>query len=209
MQRAIRLSKRVQRALLPALAAGCAAAAGAASCIATAPADPPQPPLVGPTIIQDSVKPSANTYLLGLPPSFSVPVLAFDPTRPIICHVFVDFDPGKDNISSTGFVTTCATPYPALDGGVTQLSFTLTATMLGDPTACHVIQCFVAYAFDPMSQHTPLGNSLGADSVTWQYTPNGPGGCTQFSGDDGSFPAADAAPTDGPLPLTVDSMVPL
>ncbi len=208
MPRAIRLSKRVQGAVLSALAAGCAAAAGVASCIAASPADPPQPPLLAPIIIQDSVRPVASAFLPDLPPSFSVPVRAFDPTRPILCNVFVDFDPGPDNINSTGFVTTCAPTFPALDGGVTQLSFTLTSTMLGDPTACHVIQCFVAYGFDPKSRHTP-GDTLGADSVTWQYTPNGPGGCTQFSGDDGSFSDADAAPTDAQLPLTSDSVAPL
>ncbi|HTB75793.1 MAG TPA: hypothetical protein VK762_21235, partial [Polyangiaceae bacterium] len=73
------MSKRVLGALLSALAAGGAAAAGVASCITSAPAEPPQAPLLGPTIIQDSVMPVANAYLPDLPPSFSVPVRVFDP----------------------------------------------------------------------------------------------------------------------------------
>lgn len=210
MQRATRLSKRAKRAFLPALAVGCAAAAGAASCISAAPADPPQPQLPGPTIVQDSVRPAANTYLTALPPSFSVPVRAFEPNRTINCDVFVDFDPGTDNINIniSGFATACAPTLPALDGGVTELSFTLLPTDLGDPTACHVIQCFVADVFDPRSPHTP-GDSLGADSVTWQYAPNGPGSCTQLSAGDGAFPPADAAPTDSQLPLTPENVSPL
>jgi hypothetical protein len=207
MPRAIRLSKRVLGALLSALAAGCAAAVGVASCIATSPAEPPQAPPLGPTIVQDSVRPVASAYLPDLPLSFCIPVRVFDPSHSITCHVFVDFDPGPDNINSTGFVTTCPTTLPALDGGVTQLTFMLTPTQLGDPTACHVIQCFVADVFDAKSPHTP-GDSLGADSVTWQYAPNGPGSCTQFNGDDGSFPPEDAAPTDAQLPFTPDRVAP-
>jgi hypothetical protein len=208
MHRAIRLSKRARGALLPALAVVCAVAVGVASCVSAAPAEPPQSPPLGPIIVQDSVMPVASAYLPALPPSFRVPVRAFDPTRLVLCHVFVDFDPGQDNVNSTGFVAACAPTPPALDGGVTQLSFMLLPTQLGDPTACHVIQCFVADAFDPKSQHTP-GDSLGADSVTWQYAPNGPGSCTQFSGADGSFSVADAAPTDAQLPFTSDSVAPL
>ncbi len=47
--------------------------------------------------------------------------------------------------------------------------------------------------------HTP-GDSLGADSVIWQYSPNGPGSCAQFDAGDGAF--LPDAPSDGGVPLT-------
>jgi hypothetical protein len=70
----------------------------------------------------------------------------------------------------------------------------MTGIDLGDPNACHVIQCFVAdFPFARNSPHTP-GDILGADSVVWQYAPNGPGGCDEFDGSDGAFPPMDGLP---------------
>jgi hypothetical protein len=195
----------VKGALLPALALALSALAGISSCLTTAPAEPPPVPPLGPTIIQDAVYPPNNTYLPALPPQpFVVPVRVFDPNREIECEVYVDFDPGSDNSQfATGAIPgACPTMLPALDGGPTLMQFSLTSTNLGDPTTCHVIQCFVADSFDTMSPHTP-GDTLGADSVTWQYAPNGPGGCEQFDGGDG------AAPPDAPmdaLPQTPDAV---
>jgi hypothetical protein len=189
---------------LAALAAGCAVAVGVASCVTGSPADVPQPPLLGPIIVQDAVQPPSGPYLTVLPEAgFVVPVRVFDPISTITCAVFIDFDPGMFN--NTGTSIGCANTPPALDGGVTSLTFTINPIYLGDPNACHTIQCFVAEVFDPGSPHTP-GNSLGADPVTWHYTPNGPGGCDYFDGSDGAFPPADAA-MDG-LPLTVDAVGP-
>jgi hypothetical protein len=176
---------------LAALAAGCAVAASVASCVTAAPADVPTPPLLGPIIVQDAVQPPSGAYLTVLPEAgFVVPVRAFDPTSTITCNVFVDFDPGMDNTTATPIF--CTPTPPALDGGLTSLTFSINPIdALGDPNACHTIQCFVAEGFDRGSPHTP-SNSLGADSVTWQYTPNGPGGCDEFDGSDGAFPPADA-----------------
>jgi hypothetical protein len=199
MQRASRLSNRAKGAVLAALAAGCAVAAGVVSCVTASPADVPTPPMLGPIIVQDSVWPSASAYLTVLPvlPSeFAVPVRVFDPTRPITCRVFVDFVPGSSN--NTAPASTCPNTLPALDGGLTVLTFPIFATNFPDPTSCHTIQCFVADVFDdPTSSHTPAP-TFEADSVTWQYTPNGPGNCDEFDGDDGAFPSADA-PMDGLL----------
>lgn len=154
----------------------------------------------GPTIVQDDVRPAANVYLTALPPggSFVVPVRVSDPNQSITCSVFVDFDTGGDNNEqATGLAARCPVTLPALgDGGLTGLSFTLSAASFGDPTLCHVIQCFVADDFKVNSAHTPDGL---ADSVTWQYAPNGPGGCSQFDAGDGAFPPD--APPDA-LPLT-------
>jgi hypothetical protein len=177
---------------LAALAAGCAVAASVASCVTAAPADVPTPPLLGPIIVQGAVQPPSGLYLTVLPEAgFVVPVRVFDPSSTITCAVFVDFDTGL--LNNTGTSASCADTPPALDGGVTSLTFTIPPINLGDPNACHTIQCFVAEEFQPQSPHTP--RRLGADPVTWHYAPNGPGGCDFFDGSDGAFPPADA-PTD-------------
>jgi len=166
------------------------------SCVTAGPADVPQPPLIGPIIIQNAVRPPASTFLTFLPVEFIVPVRVFDPSQPIECHVFIDFNPGV--INNAGTFPPCVVQ-PGLDGGITLAQFTVGVTEVFDPGICHTIQCFVANSFEDISPYTP-STSLGADSVTWQYTPNGPGGCDEFDGGDGAFPPADA-PTDR-LPLT-------
>jgi hypothetical protein len=186
------------------------AASAMGSCITVPPADPPQVPALGPIILQDAVMPAADQYLTVLPPGgFSVPVKVLNPTSTIACQVFVDFDTGSDNFrAATGLAYSCPlNTQPALDGGLTILKFTLTAASLADPpprpgdnsdlTFCHTITFFVADAFATNSAHTPGGDSLGADMVTWKYTPNGPGNCEQFDGGDGVFPTD--APTDSML----------
>jgi hypothetical protein len=207
MVRVIPLSTRAKAALLPALATAFATAAAMASCITAPPADlPPQAPAEGPIIVQDAVTPPADQDLTALPPGgFVVPVKVLNPTSTIQCKVFVDFDTGVDNFeSATAPAYQCPNnTFPALDGGLTILSFSLTAANFvqpgsdfGDLTVCHTITFFVADAFATNSAHTPAPDSLGADSVTWQYAPNGPGGCLQFDGGDGSFPPPADAPTD-------------
>jgi len=193
MQRAIRVSKRAQAAVLAMAAAGCAVGGGVASCVTSSPADVPQPPQLGPVIVQNSVMPAASVYLTAIPPDFIVPVRVFDPTLPIACHVFIDFNIGV--LPSVPCVV-----QPGLDGGITQAQFTISPGALGDPNACHTIQCSVADSFYSVSAHTP-NTLLGADSVVWQYTPNGPGGCDEFDAGDGAFVPADA-PMDTGLPLT-------
>jgi hypothetical protein len=205
MRRANRRIEIRNGALVPAVAGALTAAALAvASCITGAPADPPQPPALGPTIIQDAVKPPNDEYLTvlpQLPSTFAVPVRVFNPNTPITCNVFVDFDPGSDNSQfAKGTAAVCPRTLPALDGGPTILTFSLSQASLApgnvvDPHACHTIQCFVGdYPFSQKSAHTP-GDSLGADSVTWQYTPDGPGSCSQFDAGDGAY--LPDAPSDG------------
>jgi hypothetical protein len=205
MQRAIRLSLRAKGAVVAVIVAGCAAGAGAASCVTAAPPDVTQPPPLGPIIIQDAVQPPANAYVTAIPPDaqFIVPVRVFDPSQSVECEVFIDFDPGPLNNTGSG-IGTCVIQ-PGLDAGVTEANFTVSPSDLGDPNACHTIQCFVANSFQQKSAHTPGITSLGADSVVWQYTPNGPGGCDEFDAGDGAFPPADA-PTDT-LPVTPDAVV--
>lgn len=208
MLRAIRRIRVTKGTLLPVLAAALAVGAGMASCISGPPPDPPRVPAVGPVIIQNAVRPAANEYLTELPDSFRVPVRAFNPNAPITCAVFVDFDPGSDNSQfAKGTAAVCPETLPALDGGPTILDFSLSATSLGpDPNACHTIQCFVEdFPLNPKFLHVP-GDSLGSDSVVWEYSPNGPGACDQFDAGDGAFPSADAS--DGGVPLTPDAVGP-
>jgi hypothetical protein len=211
MPRAIRRIRVTKSALVPALAAALALSAGMASCITGPPPDPPQPPVLGPMIIQNGVMPSANQYLTALPDAFIVPVRAFT-DLPVSCNVFVDyFDPGVKNNGTA--VAQCGMVSPALEGGVTQLQFSLRTLDLAtgpagifDPNACHTIQCFVGNSFlDSVSPHTPA-TSLGSDSVTWQYTPNGPGSCAQFDAGDGGFPPD--SPSDTGVQLLLDVVNP-
>jgi hypothetical protein len=197
MPQAIRVSSRATQALGFVAALGVAAAicaSGIAACITAPPADLPALPLRGPRIIEDSVRPPTDQYLTMLPgdSEFVVPVEVNDPTDQIVARVFVDFYPGSDNMGSA---TNFTAVHPALDGGVTTISFSVSSIDLGDPTACHVIQLFVADSFSDMSGHT-ANNSLEADSVSWFYTPNGPNGCFAYDAGDGA--AGDAA-QDGTL----------
>jgi hypothetical protein len=192
MHRAIRLSKRAKGAVFTVVPVACGIALWDASCVTAAPPDVPTPPQLGPIIVQDAVQPTANSYLAALPSTFVVPVKVFSPTPTITCHVFVDFDTGGGNGLDT-LKSSCADTPPALDGGLTSLRFILRPIDLGDPNACHVIQCLVADSFASNSAHTP-GDSLGANSVGWQYAPNGPGTCDEFDASDGAFPPD--GPTD-------------
>ena len=185
-----------------------AVAGGVAACITAPPPDLPELPQRGPRIVQDAVRPPANAYLTALPADgiFNVPVEVTDPTRTIDGRAFVDFYPGSNNMgrNATGFAFDKSVP-PTLDGGTTLVSFMLPSFELGDLTACHIIQFFVADSFSDQSGHT-AGDSLGADSVTWFYAPNGPSGCSEYDAGDGAFPSD--APFDGIL-QTPDSVGPL
>jgi hypothetical protein len=205
MLRVIRRIRVTKGTFVPALAAVLASSAAIASCITGPPSEPPQPPVLLPQIIQNAVMPPANQFVTELPDAFVVPVRVFNPNIPIACSVFVDFDPGMFNAVAP--VASCGPMFPALavEAGVTNLQFTLTPEMLAgghtsvlDPNTCHTIQCFVAESFSSVSPHTPF-TVLGADSVTWQYAPNGPGACTtQFDAGDGAFPDS---PSDNGVPL--------
>jgi hypothetical protein len=199
MLRPIALSRQARGPFLPVLTASLAATAGVASCVASAPADPPASPPEGPLIVQDLVIPAPTQLVTHLPPQgFLVPVRVTNAVSAIACRVFVDFDPGSDNNQfATPPAYSCPNnTFPAVDGGLTDLRFTISSMAILDPTKCHVIQFFVADSFDPNSTHTP-GDSLGADSVTWQYVPNS-AGCLQFDDAGDGAPPPDSQ-TDGLL----------
>jgi hypothetical protein len=210
MQRAIRLSKRAERAVFAVLAAAFAAALGVVSCVTASPPNVTQPPLFGPIILTDLVQPPSNAPLTALPEAgFVVPVRVSNPNQSVTCKVFVDFSPGNDdNQHATNAAMSCTPTLPALgDGGSAVLSFVLTADNIGDPTACHFIQCFVADSFLQNTAHAP-GDSLGATSVWWQYAPNGLGGCDTVDAGDGAFPPEAGGVSDA-LPLVPDAVGPL
>jgi len=208
MPQTVRSSNRALRALVLAAAVGAAVpvvAGGVAACITSPPPDLPELPLRGPRILEDGVRPVTDQYLTGLPADdkFVVPVEVTDTTRPIVGRVFVDFNPGPTNMPPTTNYVRQAIAFPTLDGGVTNLSFSLSPANLGDPTACHIIEFIVAGSFDEMSgsSHTPTpGDNLGGDSVSWFYTPNGPNGCFAYDASDGSAVQGDSSQDGPPLP---------
>jgi hypothetical protein len=177
----------------------CAVAAiGASACITTAPPDLPTLPARGPRILEDAARPPSDEFLMALPEGgvFVVPVEVTNPLVQFQVRVLVDYYPGINNTSAvTGNVRSFSAS-PALDGGLTLVQVVLNANDLGDPTACHVIQLFVADTFAINSSGPVAGDTNGADSITWFYAPNGPGGCYVF--DAGADGAQDAAP-DGTL----------
>jgi hypothetical protein len=195
----IRGSSRALRAPVVLLAFGAlgASVAGAVSaCITAPPPDLPVLPARGPRILEDGVTPPTDAYLTGLPADgqFLVPVEVNNPAQVINGRVYVDFYPGTDNMHfATSAEQSLSTP-PSVDGGPTIVSFSLSPTDLIDPTACHLIQFYVA---DSFTGTAPIaGDNLGADSVSWFYTPNGPNGCFEYDAGDG---AAQDAPTDALL----------
>ncbi|HEY5145783.1 MAG TPA: hypothetical protein VII82_03415 [Polyangiaceae bacterium] len=178
-------------------ALGACAAGAVSACITAPPPDLPVLPARGPRILEDGVIPPTDAYLTGLPADgqFLVPVEVSNPAPPIVGRVFVDFYPGIDNMRSATMLTKMIDTQPSVDGGPTIVSFSLSPTDLGDPTACHLIQFYVADSFSDNNGHT-AGDNLGADSVSWFYTPNGPNGCFEYDAGDG---AAEDAPTDALL----------
>jgi hypothetical protein len=189
--RVIRGSIRARRALAATLAASAAlgliAVLVGSACITTAPPDLPALPLRGPRILDNSAQPVAYQTLSALPPDgqFVVSVEVSDPTKLITGRAFIDYYPGDGTMGITGSATTVTVP-PALDGGLTQVAFTITPSALGDPTTCHSITFFVDDAFSSTGTGHSAGNSLGGDSVTWFYAPGGPGGCLTY--DAGIYP---------------------
>ena len=189
-----RVTRRARRAAaaIAAATAVCAAVLQGA-CITAPPPDLPQEPQRRPTILHDSVVPSANVPLVEWPPDgqFTVPVELDDSSEAFCWVVFEDYNP---YIGPSGIVRskTCGPPPPsAVDGGVVEVSFTLFPSNL-DLNFCHTIQFLVAIDFESDS-HTP--NSIGGDSVTWNYVPGGGPNCPEY--DAGAFQDG-AYPTDAP-----------
>jgi hypothetical protein len=201
----IRGSSRALRALVVLLAFGAlgAGVSGAVSaCITAPPPDLPVLPARGPRILHDDVKPPTSAFLTGLPGDgqFLVPVEVSNPAQLIAWRVYVDFYPGIDNMRfATPAEQSFSTP-PSVDGGPTIISFSLSPTDLIDPTACHLIQFYVADSFTGTAP--TAGDNLGVDGVSWFYMPNGTNGCFEYDAGDG---AAEDAGIDA-LPLTPDGV---
>ena len=183
-----------------------------AACISAPPADPPQVQLPGPTIVPEFAQPPTDGWLTELPPdgSFVVPVRVTDPLQTIYGGVTVNYDPGMTNNKagsqgSISFFPSGLSWPPALDGGVTLVSFQLTPANFPDPSACAIIELSVSYGMFSESARTP-GTAAAVSSIDWHYSPNGPGVCEEFDAGDGAFPPD--APLDG-LPLTPDALGPL
>jgi hypothetical protein len=182
-----RTAKRVAGSILAAGATCAFAVFAPNACITAPPADLPEVPQIGPIILQGSVQPSPSQYLTELPLEFCVPVRVFN--TDVTWVIYVDFVPsvGAPSIRSPKNAT------KTFDGGIEFISFTLTQDQVsGGPGSCHTIQVIVADQYQA-ALHQPM-STLGADSVTWFYSPNGPGVCDQLDGGYGA--PRDAAPVD-------------
>jgi hypothetical protein len=156
-------------------------AGASAAAIACVLADPPPipntlPPPQPPAILSDSVTPSLMAILHALPTdsdAFVVPVLA-DPDRTLKARVFLDLDPKGAAVQSS------LLPEIDSDGGVLGVSgeagsgirtitFTLSTSLLLDPSVCHSFTIVVAYDF--VSNDFAKPAPPGGTSATWQYMP--------------------------------------
>jgi hypothetical protein len=189
-------------------ATGWTVAMGISGCITAPPPELPALPQQEPTILQNDVRPAVNEDLTTLPPDdvFIVPIVPGRPDPSVQVNVYVDFDPGSDNLN--GNATPAAyshlfgvTP-DTVDGGIYSIRFSLGPNQLGDPRQCHWIELLVTAStesFESLSSHTP---NVFSDSVSWHYVPDPLAGCFQFDAgqyQDGAFPPD--APPDA-LPVT-------
>ncbi|WP_394850393.1 hypothetical protein LZC95_23410 [Pendulispora brunnea] len=133
-----------------------------------------------------SVDPASSRPLLGIPDGggFNVTLRLYNPAERYQWRVFVDYEEGVN-------------PLPKVSGSepgrsdapdVQVVTFSLSRDAM-DPQRCHVIEFVVALAFGAFPHN---GDPTGADSVSWNYVPNGDySKCIQY---DASVP--DAGPVD-------------
>jgi hypothetical protein len=199
----------MSRSLVFGLAAAACACIAVGTLVSTACITAPPPELPAeiehrPTIVHESLVPSAG-ILAQLPTGgFVVPILLEDPNESFQWDVFVDYNPCAQSgcpapsPEPPGVHSVSPTP-GTLDGGVVNVSFTLPADV--DPAQCHTIAFYVAHGFSPTSPVT--FDAIGGDTATWIYWPEGVQ-CTLIVYDagalqDGAFPPADAAPDALPV----------
>jgi hypothetical protein len=194
------LGPRARVAAALAAAAACAFAAIAiAACLTAPPADVGTSTNERPLILHTSVQPPEG-LLNGWPPGnvCLVPVQLPDPNASCRWRLFDTDIESQDGPRYKGEFP-CLTS--VLDGGVVVEDVNLGA----QPTDghCHVFTFIVAHDFSPGQLQTP--DSIGGDSLSWEYEPAG-ALCNFYDAgafQDGSFPTVDAG-KDG-LPITPES----
>jgi hypothetical protein len=194
---------RVAAALAAAGACVVAAIAGIAACLTAPPADISTSTNERPLIIHTSVQPPEG-LLDGWPPPgtpFLVPVLLPDPNAACSWRLFDTDTESQDGPRYKGEFP-CLTS--VLDGGVVVEDVHIDQPADGH---CHIFTFIVAHGFSPGQLEAP--DSIGGDSLTWDYEP--PGALCNFydagAFQDGAFPMVDAAkdalpitPESGPIP---------
>jgi hypothetical protein len=189
---------RVAAALVAAGACGAAAIAGFAACLTAPPPDIGTSTNERPEIVHDAVNPPGGLLTAWPLDGFVVPVLLPDPTVGCRWSLF-DQDlempsppPGLTVYANEACVTS------VVDGGAILQDF-----QFGGPTGptdghCHIYTFIVAHGFSANAESVP--DSIGGDSVIWEYLP--PGALCNFYDagalQDGAFPPVDAG-KDGPL----------
>ncbi len=162
----------------------------AACIIAEPPSELPALPEFRPTIVRDSVVPTANAIVGVFPEKFVVPVELVDPSVSFSWRAYVDYNPiTGEGLSDFGTIAPGGSP-----ARVRVLEVPLRPPL--DLQRCHVIEFLVAQRFfgegetAGVGAHTP--RDPGGDSVTWYFSPGGDlRGCPVV--DAGLPPPADAS----------------
>jgi hypothetical protein len=164
------------------------------SCVTLPPPDlgasTPHPPIIE----HGGVLPLDDEPLTAWPSWLYIPVELLDPDESFEYAVFIDYQYDPSVASAPDLGPVLVRPPPTLlNGGTYLLDFEPPPAPLDG--LCHQLEVVVAHSF--ASVHTP--DSIGGDSVSWSYGPNG---CPTVWEQDGAFPAD--APFDG-LQLVPDS----
>jgi hypothetical protein len=184
---------RVAAALAAAGACFVAAIAGIAACLTAPPADIGTSTNERPEIVHDAVSPPGG-LVAGWPLDgiFVVPVLLPDPTVGCTWRLFdqdLEVSPQMNPVIFRQCVTSL------LDGGAILQDVPIQEPINGH---CHIFTLIVAHGFSSNALTVP--DSIGGDTVSWEYAP--PGALCNFYDagalQDGAFPPGDAG-TDGPL----------
>jgi hypothetical protein len=132
------------------------------ACLTVAPSELPGAPAHRPEILVDTAQPPVNQILYTWP---------LDSTF----RVAVEIDEPLTSAEWVGFFDGVATSSPLTVTGPGTALVPLNVP-LPTPTQCHTIELRVAHQVSSAPPYTP--DSLGSDSITWFYFPNGaPNGC--------------------------------
>jgi hypothetical protein len=184
---------RVAAALVAAGACAATAIAGFAACLTAPPPDIGTSKNERPEIVHDAVTPPGGLLAAWPADGFIVPVLLSDPTVGCTWRVF---DQDLEVSPQLGYVLGGPCLTSLVDGGTILQDFRISEQYMNGH--CHVFTFIVAHGFSTNALSVP--DSIGGDSVSWEYAP--PGALCNFYDagalQDGAFPSVEAG-TDGPL----------
>jgi hypothetical protein len=134
------------------------------ACLTVAPSELPAAPRHRPEILVGTAQPPANQILFTWPQDITVDV---EVDAPLTSAEWVGLLDGNAVVGPTSV--------PGVPG-IASIDFQLSAPA---PTECHTIEIRVAHQMSATAPYAP--DSLGSDSLTWFYLPNGvPNGCPSY-----------------------------